>query len=42
MFGLSKVAGMLDIDNPLHVRFDAADEIGLREVVLVLEKVFFQ
>ena len=33
---------MLDIDHTLPTRFDAADEIGLREVVLVLEKVIFQ
>ena len=36
------VAGVLDIDSPLPARFDAADEAGLREVVLVLEKVIFQ
>ena len=36
------VAGVLDIDSPLPARFDAADEAGLREVVLVLEKVCFQ
>lgn len=33
---------MLDIDNTLPARFDAADEMGLREVVLALEKVIFQ
>ena len=42
MFGLSRVAGMLDIDHTLPARFDAADETGLREVVFVLEKVIFQ
>lgn len=36
------VVGVLDIDSPLPARFDEADEMGLREVVLVLEKVFFQ
>lgn len=36
------LAGVLDIDSPLPARFDAADEAGLREVVLVLEKVCFQ
>lgn len=36
------VAGVLDIDSPLPARFDAADEAGLREVVMVLEKVIFQ
>ena len=36
------VAGVLDIDSPLPARFDAAVEAGLREVVLVLEKVIFQ
>ena len=33
---------MLDIANALHVRFDAADEMGLIKVVFVLEKVIFQ
>lgn len=33
---------MLDIDHPLPARFNATDEMGLREVVLVLEKVIFQ
>ena len=36
------VAGVLDIDSPLPARFDAADEAGLRKVVLVLEKIVFQ
>ena len=36
------VVGVLDIDSPLPTRFDAADETGLREVVLALEKVIFQ
>lgn len=36
------VAGVLDIDSPLPARFDSADEMGLREVVWVLEKVIFQ
>lgn len=36
------VVGVLDIDSPLPTRFDAADEMGLREVVWVLEKVIFQ
>ena len=36
------VVGVLDIDSPLPARFDAADEMGLREVVWVLEKVIFQ
>ena len=37
-----RVIGVLDIDSPLPARFDAADEMGLREVVSVLEKVIFQ